>query len=857
MRELRRRLGDGAVITDPDARLVYESDGLPYHRRRPAAVVLPLDTDQAAFAVARLHGAGIPVVPRGGGTGLSGGALAGPDAVVLGTARMRRILALEPAHRAARVEAGVLNADLSTAAAPFGLHYAPDPSSQTACTLGGNVAENSGGPHCLKYGVTSRYITGLTVVGAHGEVQELGGVEGRPAPDLVGVFVGSEGCFGIATEIEVRLVPIPEAFRTLLVAFARLEDAGAAVTAIMARGLLPAALEILDHATITAVEDSIFAAGYPRDAAAVLVIEFDGPDTALDDDAEHAERICSEWGATEIRRARTAEDRAQLWKGRKKAFGAMGRLGADLVVQDATVPRSRLPSVLVRIGEIAAEHDLRVANVFHAGDGNLHPNILFDRRSAEQTERVALASRAIMVACVEAGGTITGEHGVGIDKRDYMSLVHGPAELDMLRRVQRVFDPSGLWNPGKVVPDGPEPRPLPHLPPDPGRQRDLSRLAHRLEAIAGLDTQGGGDLDRGGAPGEGRRPWVTPRHADAVAELLRQASSEGWRVAPVGSTEAATADVVLRTEGLAGIAEYEPADLTLTAGAGTPIADLAAAAEGAGQWFPVDAPGLEGATLGGVVARGVEGALAGTYGAVRDLVLGLTLVTGDGRPLRLGGRVVKNVAGFDLVRLVVGSRGALGVLTEVTIRLFPRPAVDRSWTLSAERPERLVGLAQRIAGLALPPASVEVGWGPLEATLAIRLLGSSSAVAEGWRRIAPLVPDARECAPGEGSAARARLRAPSLAAESHTRWSGPAGGLDALLARARAYGAEVGADSAGWLLADRGVAWIGLPTGARPSRSESSTHDGAAARWVRGLKQAFDPMGVLPQGPFGGAAWGD
>jgi glycolate oxidase subunit GlcD len=366
---------------------------------------------------------------------------------------MRRIIALEPGNRRARVQAGVLNADLSAAAAPHGLHYAPDPSSQSACTLGGNVAENSGGPHCLKYGVTSRYVTGLTVVGADGRVVELGGSGFSPAPDLTGLFVGSEGCFGIATEIELRLIPVSASVRTLLAAFPRLEQAGAAVSAIIAGGLLPAALEILDRATITAVEGSIFAAGYPRDAGAVLVAEFDGPDEALDPDAERAERLCRDHGATEVRRAKEAAERAQLWKGRKKAFGAMGRLAPDMVVQDATVPRSRLPAVLATISDIARRHQLHVANVFHAGNGNLHPNILFDRRDPEQVSRVEAASREIMAACVEVGGTITGEHGVGLDKRNYMSLVHGRAELSAMAAVRDVFDPRGLWNPGKVLPE--------------------------------------------------------------------------------------------------------------------------------------------------------------------------------------------------------------------------------------------------------------------------------------------------------------------------------------------------------------------------------------------------------------------
>ena len=448
-------VGDRHVITDPDRLLVYESDALATYRWPPRAVVLPASTVEVAAVMKLLFAEGISMVPRGAGTGLSGGALAGEGSVVVGTSRMTRILTLDPVNRVARVEVGVVNTRLSDAARPHGLYYAPDPSSQTVSTMGGNVAENSGGPHCLKYGVTSRYIAGLTVVLPHGEVVELGGAGRDPeaAYDLVGLFVGSEGCFGMATEVEVRLLPPPEGVRTLLAIFGSLEDAANAVTAIVGEGLLPAALEILDQPTIQAVEASVFAAGYPRDAGAALVVEFDGTDAGLDADAGRAEALCLARGAREVRRATNATERDALWKGRKKAFGAFGRLAPDLIVQDATVPRTKLPSVLHRIREIGEKHGLQVANVFHAGDGNLHPNLTFDRRNADEVTRVEAASKEIMAACVAAGGTITGEHGVGVDKRKYMSLVHGPAELDAMRDAKRVFDPEGLMNPGKVLPD--------------------------------------------------------------------------------------------------------------------------------------------------------------------------------------------------------------------------------------------------------------------------------------------------------------------------------------------------------------------------------------------------------------------
>ena len=453
-KQLKAIVGDDWVISDPGRLLAYESDGLTAYRMPPVAVVLPKDTDEVTRVLQLLSKEGVPVVPRGAGTGLSGGALAGESSVIIGTARMNRILEVDAENRLALVQPGVINAHLTEAAAPHGLYYAPDPSSQSACTLGGNVAENSGGPHCLKYGVTSRYVTGLTIVTYEGQVSRIGGF-GRESGsyDLVGLFVGSEGCFGIATEIEVRLLPKPESVRTLLGIFDSVEEAGRAVTRIIADGLLPAALEIVDGATIRAVEASVYAGGYPVDAEAALVIEFDGVEAGLAADVERSVVHCREAGASEVRTAESEKERLALWQGRKKAFGAMGRVAMDLLVQDATVPRSLLPEVLGAISEIGERHDLKIANVFHAGDGNLHPNILFDRNDADELDRVEQASKEIMALCVEAGGTITGEHGVGLDKRRYMSLVHSPDELEAMRRVKSVFDPTGNMNPGKVLPE--------------------------------------------------------------------------------------------------------------------------------------------------------------------------------------------------------------------------------------------------------------------------------------------------------------------------------------------------------------------------------------------------------------------
>jgi glycolate oxidase subunit GlcD len=432
---------------------VFRADGLPTHEATPRLAVLPSSRAEVVAVVRHLHRCGVPFVARGAGTGLSGGALAAEDAVLVVLTRLNRVLRIDRGNRRAVVEPGVVNAKLGDAAARAGLQYAPDPSSQTACTVGGNVAENAGGPHCLKYGVTTNHVTALEVALPDGSVVQLGSPQGEPwGPDLVGLFVGSEGMFGVALEITLRLVPLPAEVRTLLAAFSSIRAASEAVSGIIASGVVPAALEMMDGPCVRAVENSIYAAGYPTDAAAVLLVEVDGRPEAVAAEESVVTAILRRSGATEIRHATTPAERARLWQGRKKAFGAMGRVAPDLIVQDAVVPRSTLPDVLDRIADIAAAHRVRVVNVFHAGDGNLHPNICFDRQDADLAARVRAASRAIMEVCVAAGGSITGEHGVGTDKIDYMPLIFDQATLAAMCDVRRVFDPGDRANPGKVIP---------------------------------------------------------------------------------------------------------------------------------------------------------------------------------------------------------------------------------------------------------------------------------------------------------------------------------------------------------------------------------------------------------------------
>jgi len=445
-------VGPRGVLRRPGELVVYRSDGLPGYSKQPRLAVFPRTRDELVSVVRLLADHGVAFVPRGAGTGLSGGALA-DDVVLVGLNRLTRILSIDPVERLAVVEPGVVNVALTRAATPYGLHYAPDPSSQAACTIGGNVAENAGGPHCLKYGVTLNHVRAITAILPDGEIVRLGSAEGElDGYDLLGAFIGSEGCFGIAIDITVRLSPNPQAIRTLLADFTSVDAAARATSEIIASGIVPAALEMMDGATIRAVEASIYAAGYPVDAEAILLIELDGLEAGLEADVARIEAMCAAAGARTVRIARDDAERARLWQGRKKAFGAMGRVSSHLVVQDAVIPRTRLPDVLAIIREIAERQRITVCNVFHAGDGNLHPNIGYDANNPDEQARVHAAMREIMSACVAAGGTITGEHGIGLDKLDYMSLIFSEDSLAAMCRLRDVFDPDHRANPGKVVP---------------------------------------------------------------------------------------------------------------------------------------------------------------------------------------------------------------------------------------------------------------------------------------------------------------------------------------------------------------------------------------------------------------------
>jgi glycolate oxidase subunit GlcD len=724
-------VGRENVLSKADELLVYECDGLPQHKYRPRAVVFPSLTEETSAIMRELARAQVPFTPRGAGTGLSGGALALNSGVVIEFARMRKILRIDAENCLAVVQPGVVNLHVSRAALPYGLYYVPDPSSQPSCTIGGNIAESAGGIHCLKYGTTTDHVVGCRVVLAGGEIVDLGGE--TDGYDLLGTFIGSEGTFGVATEATLKLSQIPPAVRTLLAEFGEVDDASHAVSAIIAAGVMPAALEMMDREIIRAVEASVFAAGLPPDAGAALLIELDGIEAGLDDEARKVTSICMEYGARNCRLARDEVERKKLWAARKGAFGAIGRISPDSMIQDAVVPRSRLPEVLRAAYDIAARNELRIANVFHAGDGNLHPLICFDSRFEEQVRRVKEAGRELMEVCVAAGGTITGEHGVGLDKRELLPLVFSEADMNAMLNVRAAFDPLGLCNPGKIIP----------MLRGCGEARAVSV---NLDS-APLAMRPQSPSPNGVTPALRPGP-VFPQSTEEIAEIMKRAAAERWTVTAAGGMALlgkTSSDLIVHTNHLNRIIEHEPADLIAVAQAGVTLTAFNQKLSENGQWLPLDPPDdghatLDGrATLGGVVATGLGGAQQFGYGRPRGSVIGMTVVLADGRIIKAGGRVVKNVAGYDLCKLFTGSYGTLGIITELIFKLRPRPARETT-VIATGSIENLLTAGRALLDARLFPVALElvsstlshqlhINTAETSATLLIRFAGNDTAVA--------------------------------------------------------------------------------------------------------------------------------
>lgn len=679
--ELRGIVGPEHVARGRIASELYSYDA-SLAAGAPGAVVFPADTAQTARVVRAAARAGVAIVPRGFGTNLSGGTVLPSGGLVICLTRLKRILGINTRNRTASVQPGVTNLELQAALSPLNFFYAPDPASQRVATLGGNVGENSGGPRCLRYGVTTNHVLGLEAVLTTGEVLRLGGPDYDPhGYDVRGLLIGSEGTLATVTEIVVRILPKPERVITQLAVYDATEDAAQSVSDIIAAGMLPATLEMIDAPIIRAVEDS-YACGYPRDAAAVLIIEVEGPAVGLQEQAERIRAICRADGCREVRVASSEQERNRLWEGRRGAFGAVARLAPNYLVNDCTVPRTRLPLALARVADIVKRHGFEHGNVFHAGDGNLHPLILFDSRDPDQLRRVHAAGWEIMRACVELGGTISGEHGVGIEKREAMRLVFTDEDIEAQRSLQPAFDPHGILNPGKMFPD--TSRPFADAGARGTAEDVLSpieqRLAERVRTEPGpFQPVGGGSL---------------PDYGNA---LSRPAAALGTRE-------------------LDRVVELDPANQCITAGAGMVLGEIQTLLEPHRQWLPIrPAYALLRRTIGGIAATAACGTERITYGAPRRLLLGLRFIDGRGRILNAGGRVMKNVAGYDMTRLVSGSAGTLGLITRVTMK-------------TAMRPERCA----RISGLGAPAACDRLAADVLSSNL-----GATSAVAalEGdrWR----------------------------------------------------------------------------------------------------------------------------
>jgi glycolate oxidase len=452
LQELAAIVAPRPVLSAPEEMLVYECDGHTLDKAPPSAVVFPSTTEQVVAIVKLANTYGLPFVARGAGTGLSGGALALDGGIVIEMCRMNKILEIDYVNQRAVVQPGLVNLHLSLAVADAGYYYAPDPSSQGSCTIGGNVAENSGGPHTLKYGVTTNHVLGLEVVLPDGAVVHFGGPTlDTPGYDLTGLFVGSEGTFGIVTKVTVRLLRKPQAWKTVLAFFASVDAASSAVSGIIGAGIIPGALEMMDNLAIQAVEGAI-QAGLPLDAGALVLIELDGIADGMEEDAARIAAICQQHGCQGVRIAKDEAERALLWKGRKEAFGAVGRLSPNYYTHDGVIPRTRLPEALRRLQHISATYGLRIANVFHAGDGNLHPLVLYDERDTEEVTRVLQAGEAILRTCVDLGGVLSGEHGIGLEKKNCMPWLFTDDDLEIMYRLRQIFNPQQLCNPGKVIP---------------------------------------------------------------------------------------------------------------------------------------------------------------------------------------------------------------------------------------------------------------------------------------------------------------------------------------------------------------------------------------------------------------------
>ncbi len=621
---------------------------------RPGLIVFPANTEEVSQVLKAAHEAGVPSVARGFATNLSGGTIIS-EGLVISLSRLDQILGIYPESRYAVVETGVTNLELQEALAPLGAFYAPDPASQKVSTIGGNVGENSGGPRCLKYGVTSNHILGMQMVMADGEIVQIGGPAlDPPGYDLRGLVVGSEGCVGIVTEITVRVTPMTESVITMLAIYDEIPHAANTVKEIISTGIVPNTLEMMDNTIIQAVEKG-GSCGYPVDAAAVLIIEVEGMILGLKEQAEKIEKICMDTGCREVRVAKNQAERDLLWKGRRGAFGAICNLSPNYLVNDGCVLRTRLPEALEKVKAISDKYGCPVGNVFHAGDGNLHPLLMFDSRNEAEVEQVHKAGWDIMAVCAELGGTISGEHGIGHEKQEAMSMIFSGRDLNTQQDVKLALDPKNLMNPGKIIP----------VPPE-GKSRLPDSKPTILQRPGGADAAG---------------------VAEAI-EAVRQAAEEKVAIKPSGSgtfngvgnlekPETRVVDSLKMNE----VIEYDPDNQFITVGSGMSLAALQEKLAENNQWLPIRPPFFnQSSTTGSIIAMAAVGPERAALGAPRDYLLGLQYIDSSGSMVTTGGKVVKNVAGYDMTRLMTGSAGTLGFITEASWRVATRPEACRMTT---------------------------------------------------------------------------------------------------------------------------------------------------------------------------------
>ncbi len=677
LRSLNALLPKGQVFTDQATLLTYEVDaGLD--KGWPEGVVFPRTAEEVARIVEWAATHHVPLIARGAGTGLSGGAVADRGGIIVEFARMNRILELDTLGRSVVTQPAVINLRLDEQAKTQGLYFPPDPASQRASTIGGNVSENSGGPHCFKYGVTTNYITGLDVVLADGRQVRVGGrALDYPEYDLCGLITGSEGMLALITSISARLLRNPPGVKTMLAIFNSVEQAADAVSAIIAAGLMPATMEMMDQ-KITNMAEPYAHAGLPLDAGAILIIEIDGYPASLDPQIREIEQLLQARGVREIRIARNEEERYKIWLARKSVAGAITRLTPSYYTVDITVPRSRLREILAQVDPICDKYNLRVGHLMHAGDGNLHPMILVPNpRDTELMARVHAAGWEMVKCCVEMGGSLTGEHGVGIEKREYMTLMHNAAELLAMWDIKQAFDPDIILNPGKVFPV-----PTESTTPFAGYRKP--------------DTT----LEQGVLPAS---PFAPATAEEAAQGLL--ALSQAQQHVRISNGVYKTSDMTLNTSRLQGIKTYAPDDLYITVGAGTHLAEIHSFLAERGTYLPLASPWPD-ATIGGLVAANINAPLRMRYGAIRDLVLYTTVALADGRVIRTGRPIVKNVAGYDLTKVFIGSRGTLGLLTDITLKFFARPRAKRTLLIATEHLADALNYAKALLPVALTASAI-------------------------------------------------------------------------------------------------------------------------------------------------------